>query len=573
MFDRMPLRIKMICGFTLIALIAGAIGAVGIRGLHSLTGDLVELSKNDYVFSNLANKALYGILQHRRFEKDFFLNVADRTGRAKYLLEFETSVSELHETLGLLHTLAKDNPRIPEDTRRLVGSLPVEHDAYVEAFQSIVSRIKRDPSITSQRADELMLPHKQLIYTLESKILTIKKFGDRMAGSIVTTSILKSSQQRLFLSVAVAAGFLSALILGILMSGWISKPINQISSAAEELRKGNCLVDIDYHSGDELGFMAEAFRQMIAAQQRKVEMAQKIASGDLDASLELASEQDTLGSALQSMASDLKHYIHDLTETTAAKERIQNELKVATDIQASLLPRIFPPFPDRPEFDLYAIMDPAKEVGGDFYDFFFVDDRRLFFLIADVSDKGIPAALYMMVAKTLLKTEALRGIPPGEVLGRVNELLAQDNDNCMFVTVFCALLDTVTGELTFANAGHNPPIIHSAERGTEFISQTPSLVIGPIPGIVYESKTVTLHPHNVIVLYTDGVTEAMNSEAAMFGDNRLLQICSGVANTDIAGTVLSIREEVRNFAGDTPQSDDITMLALRFIGPGVPRKS
>lgn len=169
MFDRMPLRIKMICGFTLIALIAGAIGAVGIRGLHSLTGDLVELSKNDYVFSNLANKALYGILQHRRFEKDFFLNVADRTGRAKYLLEFETSVSELHETLRLLDKLAKDNPRIPEDTRRLVGSLPVEHDAYVEAFQSIVSRIKRDPSITSQRADELMLPHKQLIYTLEGK--------------------------------------------------------------------------------------------------------------------------------------------------------------------------------------------------------------------------------------------------------------------------------------------------------------------------------------------------------------------------------------------------------------------
>lgn len=390
-----------------------------------------------------------------------------------------------------------------------------------------------------------------------------------MAGSIVTTSILKSSQQRLFLSVAVAAGFLSALILGILISGWISKPINQISSAAEELRKGNCLVGIDYHSGDELGFMAEAFRQMIAAQQRKVEMAQKIASGDLDASLELASEQDTLGSALQSMASDLKHYIHDLTETTAAKERIQNELKVATDIQASLLPRIFPPFPHRPEFDLFAIMDPAKEVGGDFYDFFFVDDRRLFFLIADVSDKGIPAALYMMVAKTLLKTEALRGIPPGEVLGRVNDLLAQDNDNCMFVTVFCALLDTVTGELTFANAGHNPPIMHSAERGTEFISQAPSLVIGPISGIVYESKTVTLHPHNVIVLYTDGVTEAMNSEAAMFGDNRLLQICSGVANTDIASTVLSIREEVRNFAGDTPQYDDITMLALRFIGTSV----
>ncbi|MBI5593357.1 MAG: SpoIIE family protein phosphatase [Deltaproteobacteria bacterium] len=568
MIDRLSLKIKMIGGFTLIALIAGAIGAVGIRGLHHLTGHLVELSQNDYVFSNLANKTLYGILQHRRFEKDVFLHSAEPANRTNFLREFETSVSELRNTLRSLDKLAKGNPRVPEETRNMVESLPLEHEAYIEGFHTVVSRIKDDPLITAQQANALMLPYKQLIYTLEDKIRTIKGIGDKMADSIVTTSIRQSAEQRLFLSVAVAVGFLSAIFLGILVAGWICKPITQISCAADELRKGNCLVEIDHHSADELGCMAEAFRQMVAAQQRKVEMAKKIAAGDLDAPLELASEQDTLGRALQTMASDLKRYIHDLTETTAAKERIQSELKVAKDIQASLLPRIFPPFPDRPEVDIFAIMDPAKEVGGDFYDFFFVDDRRLFFLIADVSDKGIPAALYMMVAKTLLKTEALRGISPGEVISRVNDLLAPDNDRCMFVTVLCAFLDTVTGEVSMANAGHNPPIICSSDRGAEFVRHPPSIVLGVMVGTIYETKTLTLRPNDALLLYTDGVTEAMNGKAVLFSEKRLLQVVAGLAKENMTRTVHSIREEVRSFAGDTPQSDDITMVALRFTGSG-----
>lgn len=573
MLDRLPLKIKMICGFTLIAVIAGAIGAVGIRGLHHLTGNLVELSQNDHVFSNLANEALYGILEHRRFEKDVFLNISDPAAMDRYLREFEKSAKGLRETLRRLDKLATGNSRIPEETGKLVKSLPAVHEAYIEGFNAVVSRIHGDPRMTAQRANELMLPFKQIIYTLEDNIWQIKKIGDKMADSIVVTSIRESSRQRLFLSIAVVAGFLLALLLGVLVSGWITRPIAQISSAADELRKGNYDVKIDYHSGDELGGMAEAFRQMVAAQQRKVEMAQKIAAGDLDAPLELASGQDTLGRALQAMAADLKQYIRDLTETTAAKERIQGELKMATDIQTSLLPRIFPAFPDRPEFDIFAIMDPAKEVGGDFYDFFFVDDRRLFFLIADVSGKGVPAALYMMVAKTLLKTEALRGMSPSKVIGRVNDLLAQDNENCMFVTVFCALLDTVTGEMSIANAGHNLPLRFTAERGAEFISEPSGFVLGNIAGMVYESKTLILQPQDMILLYTDGITEAMNRESDMFGETRLLDVFAGRAKGNITGIVDAIREEVLSFAGDTPQSDDITMLALRFNGAApLPRK-
>jgi sigma-B regulation protein RsbU (phosphoserine phosphatase) len=312
--------------------------------------------------------------------------------------------------------------------------------------------------------------------------------------------------------------------------------------------------------------MAEAFRQLVAAQQHKIAMAQKIAAGDFDAPLELASEQDTLGKALQVMASELKRYLNELTVITAAKERMHSELRMAKDIQASLLPRTFPAFPERAEFDIFAIMDPAKEVGGDFYDFFFVDDKRLFFLIADVSDKGMPAALYMMVAKTLLKSEAMQGISPCEVLRRVNNLLAPDNDSCMFVTVFCALLDTVTGEMIIANAGHNPPLISTAEQETEFISHSSGLVLGAMADISYESRTLKLRPQDVILFYTDGVTEAVNQDAVMFGEKRLLEVFASGANEDIATIVNLIREEVKAFSGDAPQSDDITILAVRFSG-------
>lgn len=294
-----------------------------------------------------------------------------------------------------------------------------------------------------------------------------------------------------------------------------------------------------------------------------------IASGDFDAELPPVRTRDEVGMLAQAfftMRDSLKEYIRQLTETTAAKERIQSELKVATDIQASLLPRTFPAFPNRPEVDIFAVMDPAKEVGGDFYDFFFVDDRHLCFLIADVSDKGVPAALYMMVAKTLLKTEALRGIPPDEILTRVNDLLAPDNENCMFVTVFCAVLDTVSGELTIANAGHNPPLLCTAERGVEFMALPPGFVLGPMADMKYEARSLALRPHDVILLYTDGVTEAKNREAAMFGEERLREAFAGRAGESTTTIVHAIREEVRRFANETPQSDDITVLALRFTG-------
>lgn len=293
-----------------------------------------------------------------------------------------------------------------------------------------------------------------------------------------------------------------------------------------------------------------------------------IGDGNLEHRLQIESgdEIQQLGETFNRMAADLADHIRELTETTAAKERIQSELKLATDIQASLLPRIFPPFPDRSEFELFAVMDPAKEVGGDFYDFFFLDDRRICLIIGDVSDKGVPAALYMMVAKTLLKSEALRDADPAKVLERVNSILALDNETSMFVTVFCAILDTETGQLACANAGHLPPLIQKTDGSTAHHSFSPGFVLGPMPDITYRTENITLQPGELFLLYTDGVTEAVNPALEEYGEQRLLACVSRCPSGSPQQIIHAIRAEVQSFANSAPQSDDITMLAIRYIG-------
>ncbi len=298
------------------------------------------------------------------------------------------------------------------------------------------------------------------------------------------------------------------------------------------------------------------------------EGAEIIGNGNLEHRLQLdtGDEIQQLGDTFNNMAADLSRHIRELTETTAAKERIQSELKLATDIQASLLPRIFPPFPDRTDIELYALMEPAKEVGGDFYDFFLLDENRICLVIGDVSDKGVPAALYMMVAKTLLKSEALRDADPAKVLERVNSILALDNETSMFVTVFCAILDITTGQLACANAGHLPPLIQKADGSTAYHSFSPGFVLGPMPDISYTTEQITLQPGELFLLYTDGVNEAVNPKLEEYGEQRLLACvnnCPGGAPEQI---INAIRSEVQTFANGAQQSDDITILALRYRG-------
>ena len=294
-----------------------------------------------------------------------------------------------------------------------------------------------------------------------------------------------------------------------------------------------------------------------------------LATGNFELELPAVRSHDEVGTLthdFQAMKVSLLEYIRNLTETTAAKERIQSELRMATDIQTSLLPRIFPPFPDRPEFDIFASMDPAKEVGGDFYDFFFIDNDRLCFLIADVSDKGVPAALYMMVAKTLLKTEAQRLGEPSEILARVNDILAADNINCMFVTVFCAILDAGSGEVHFANAGHNPPLVTKGGQDFNYLPIKAGFVLGAMPAYTYETERIAMQPGDIFFLYTDGVTEAMNPDAEQFGQQQLQDTLESTPHKHPADLIHAVRARVERHAKGAPQSDDITMLAVKFKG-------
>ena len=266
----------------------------------------------------------------------------------------------------------------------------------------------------------------------------------------------------------------------------------------------------------------------------------------------------------------IKRFIENLKAETQARERIESELRVARDIQASMLPQQFPPFPDRKEIDIFALMDPAKEVGGDFYDFFFIDKNRLCVIIGDVSGKGVPAALFMAISKTLLKTEAMLGLRADEIIFRVNNILYPENKACMFVTLFCMILNTETGELEFSNGGHNPPLICGENRCFDFFEVPKGCVVGVMENSKFTCKQIMLKRNDIIFLYTDGVTEAMNPQNQLFTEGRLRENLenSKEKHTDLKELIVAMREGIRTYANGAVQSDDITMVALRYHGKG-----
>lgn len=295
-----------------------------------------------------------------------------------------------------------------------------------------------------------------------------------------------------------------------------------------------------------------------------------IAEGNLDIELppvKSAQEVRKLADAFQHMKVSLKDYIKQLTETTAAKERIESELKIAHDIQMGILPKIFPPFPDKPDvFDLYAVIEPAKEVGGDFYDFFYIDDSHFCFVIGDISDKGVPAALFMAVTKTLLKTKASSELDPGRILTKLNSDLCQENDSCMFATIFLGILNTETGEVLYANGGHNPPLIIGSGGEATYLEVSPNLIVGIMEGHAYTTDSVTLKSGDSIFMYTDGVTEAINDKNDLFSGKRLHQKLNSIHGKTTREVISHVMEEIVFFTSDAPQSDDITMMMAQYRG-------
>jgi len=323
-------------------------------------------------------------------------------------------------------------------------------------------------------------------------------------------------------------GFIFLLAVIVFIARSITRPLTVLAAATEDIATGNLDVVIpEIATGDEVGKLAQSFDYMKGS---------------------------------------LKQYIADLTETTAAKERIESELQIAHDIQMGILPKLFPPFPEMSEFDLHAALEPAKEVGGDTFDFFFLDDDHLSFNVGDVSGKGVPASLFMAITKTLIKTRATRDTTPEVVLTQVNEDLSADNPSLLFVTLFMGTLNIRNGILDYCNGGHNPPYIIRAGGEIESLAMTGGIALGVMEGVEFQSKRITLHRGDALFVYSDGVTEAMNDKHELFSEARLEEELARLKGLPVGDIIAGVMEAIHNYSGDEPQTDDITVMIIRYNG-------
>ena len=358
--------------------------------------------------------------------------------------------------------------------------------------------------------------------------------GVDISMELVRRRIIK--EMAVIAGISLLIGLTMALLTGFSLNRTIIKPVTELSDAASCYDSALLLQDVqsklsqlNIHTGDEI---------------------------------------ETLSSSVQKMEREIKQYVMDLTQATAANERIGAELNIAANIQSAMLPRIFPAFPDRDDFDLYATMHPAKEVGGDFYDFFLLDYDHLAFIAADVSGKGVPAALFMVIAKTLIRNQAQFGLPPEKVFTKVNMQLCEHNDAQMFVTAWMGILELSTGKVVYSNAGHTHPAVIRRDGSCEYIKVPAGFVLAGMEMMQFKQGELQLSPGDTLFLYTDGVTEATNTEKKLFGEAKLLEALDGTADASPQEMIGKVKASIDGFVKDAPQFDDITMLAVKYKGEG-----
>ena len=327
------------------------------------------------------------------------------------------------------------------------------------------------------------------------------------------------------------------LIISLLFSRTLTRPLKTLSRYTEELSRR------DFTSSDSCSFLDE----LLTVARR----------GD---------EVGELAQAFQRMETELETSIENLKNTTTVKERMESELNIGRKIQMSMIPLTFPPFPDRREFSIYATLQPAREVGGDFYDFFFIDENRFCLCIGDVSGKGVPAALFMAVTKTLIKSRATDDFSTASIITHVNDELSRDNEAYMFVTIFMGILDIKTGALVYTNAGHNPPYIIREDDSIERLDQKHGPVVGAMDGLAYKEDKTNLTRGDMLLLYTDGITEAMDPAKNLFSEKRLAELLSSQKHKSAEEVVQSTVIEVKRFEDGMDQADDITVLGAQYFG-------
>ena len=291
-----------------------------------------------------------------------------------------------------------------------------------------------------------------------------------------------------------------------------------------------------------------------------IDIANKIGKGeDIQIKIEKPQEFAQLASTFDKMTKDIK-------SITLEKAKMNSELSIAKAIQESSLPSAFPPFPGRTDFDIFASMDAAKEVGGDFYDFFFINENEFMFLIADVSGKGIPASLFMMNVKTLINNVSQNGYNPKQLIEKVNKKICETNQQGFFVTMLACIIDVDTGEMNVINCGHNPPLLKRKNEKYEFLKLTPNYPLGIFEDAEFELYKTTMNPGDIIYTYTDGVTEATNTDDKAFGEEKLCTCLNNIEETELNIIAQKVKEEIQQYTDSAPQSDDITMLTFKYNG-------
>ncbi|MDR2922827.1 MAG: SpoIIE family protein phosphatase [Treponema sp.] len=364
------------------------------------------------------------------------------------------------------------------------------------------------------------------IREISAPALLIEERIQNLTGEAITGMNRRIFRFAGIIAVMVAAGLLAITVYSVRFTSSITGPILALNEGVREVSGGNLDREVSIRTGDELEQLAASFN---------------------------------------AMTSRLREQISEIARATAEKERISAELTIATKIQASMLPKLFPPFKDRKnDFELYAAVYPAKEVGGDFYDFFFIDNDHFAIIIADVSGKGIPAALFMAVSMTLIENNLQNGERPDLALENINRQLCGDNTQNMFVTVWLGVLEISSGRLNFINAGHNPPLLRREGKGFETLRTPPDLVLAGMEDTLYHYREIRLDDGDTLFLYTDGITEAEDAQGNFYGGGRLLAFMDAHADFLPRRLLPALRADIEQFSCGAEQSDDITMLVFRF---------
>lgn len=355
---------------------------------------------------------------------------------------------------------------------------------------------------------------------LQQKLQTFQSIQNKFEN--ITVNML------IFFAILFFIVFFIMIIVSRIVSARISKPIQNLIHDVQIIGGGNLKHQVDIHTGDEL---------------------------------------EQLGAVFNRMTLSLKNYMENLRQVAMEQERISTELNVAASIQLDMLPRVFPAFPGEISFDIRAFMHPAKEVGGDYYDYFMLDEKHLVTVVADVSGKGVPAALFMMMGKTLMRSQAAYLNNPAEIMEAVNKGLNENNEEMMFITGFFSILNLVTGELIYANAGHNAPLLYRAEKGEyEYIKEDADLVLGIMEDTTYKEHSLLLSPGDKFFLYTDGVTEAADIKGRLYGEEHLRELMNRKEMLELSGEALikALNQDIQEFANGAGQADDITMVWVSY---------